>query len=436
MASVAISIDDGNQPPQIDTEDKRSRAARWIDKWTDRHIFLLDIIGGNGRPTTKWGTAWKYFCWTMFFLCGPCWGVRNILIPCKDYEPCEGANIDIMSRVGWPVAYFFGAIACITQGVRQNHPEKVKLIESKTIVVNRGTFARLARAVAAGVALGTPLTMMWGALPFSKSYGKIAEYHESDSGKRIAATLLQFVFAFGNGVFLASFFGGIGHAIKWLGVTRKVITRFADEVLAVASKVVGELEACPDAVEVVQVGAGAGSSTAISMSAVEVGTTNPKQIEAQKKIKQSFESAWRMVQATNHIFAMPLSYIFVMTLGAAAYFWYGALVENELKLIFWCVLMTLIPIALLLWVGSLGDAYLNARATLLRPDTSMNLLKVLGRDQAAVFAVSLQRTQLGFDLVNITVTSNRVLYARPKNYCRAYIFFFRWPQWVSFFAHL
>ena len=306
----------------------------------------------------------------------------------------------------------------------------MKLIESKTIVVNRGTFARIARTVAAGVALGTPLTMMWGALPFSKSYGKIAEYHESDSGKRIAATLLQFVFAFGNGVFLASFFGGIGHAIKWLGVTRKVITRFADEVLAVASKVVSELEACPDAVEVVQVGAGAGSSTAISMSAVEVGTTNPKQVEAQKKIKQSFESAWRMVQATNHIFAMPLSYIFVMTLGAAAYFWYGALVENELtRWIFWCVLMTLIPIALLLWVGSLGDAYLNARATLLRPDTSMNLLKVLGRDQAAVFAVSLQRTQLGFDLVNITVTSNRVLYARPRN-CRA--FFFVGRQWVSF----
>ena len=107
--------------------------------------------------------------------------------------------------------------------------------------------------------------------------------------------------------------------------------------------------------------------------------------------------------------ALPLSFIFVMCLSGATNMWYEAATGNH-KGVGFATMFTLIAIALLLWVSTIGDEYLNARASLLRPDTSMNLQKVLGRDQAQVFAMSLQRTQLGFDLVNVTVTSHRVLY--------------------------
>ena len=50
------------------------------------------------------------------------------------------------------------------------------------------------------------------------------------------------------------------------------------------------------------------------------------------------------------------------------------------------------------------------RSSTVEPDGKAQLLRVLGRDEAAVLAASLQRTQLGFALVNVIVTSQRVLY--------------------------
>ena len=66
--------------------------------------------------------------------------------------------------------------------------------------------------------------------------------------------------------------------------------------------------------------------------------------------------------------------------------------------------------ALLVWVSAPGDAFLHAQASLLRPDLSLGLVKALGPHNHAVFARSLRGTRLGFELVNVVVSSSRVLW--------------------------
>ncbi len=74
------------------------------------------------------------------------------------------------------------------------------------------------------------------------------------------------------------------------------------------------------------------------------------------------------------------------------------------------VINTVLPIFMLMWASTVGDAYWNVRASLLRPDVSLSLLETIGRDEQVVFARALERTQMGLEIVNVTVTTNKVLY--------------------------
>ena len=76
----------------------------------------------------------------------------------------------------------------------------------------------------------------------------------------------------------------------------------------------------------------------------------------------------------------------------------------------WSLLIFLISIAILVWVSTPGDEFQHAQASLLRPDTSLGLMKALGPHGHAVFAQSLRGTRLGFELVNVVVSTSRVLY--------------------------
>ena len=69
---------------------------------------------------------------------------------------------------------------------------------------------------------------------------------------------------------------------------------------------------------------------------------------------------------------------------------------------------------LLVWAATAGDAFWLARAALLAPDVSMGLARALGLGEQAVFARALGRTQLGLDIVNVTVTTNKPV-AVPRN---------------------
>ena len=78
--------------------------------------------------------------------------------------------------------------------------------------------------------------------------------------------------------------------------------------------------------------------------------------------------------------------------------------------VIWPVILFFFSIAILVWVSAPGDAFLHAQASLLRPDTSLGLMKALGPHGYAVFAQSLRNTQLGFEIVNVVVCTSRVLY--------------------------
>ena len=115
-----------------------------------------------------------------------------------------------------------------------------------------------------------------------------------------------------------------------------------------------------------------------------------------------------MSEACNEIFAMPLSFIFVIFLSLSGQNWYEVIIEGESKGIIFASVCTVTTLLLLIFASQPGDAYWDARASLLRPDISMGLLQALGRDEQAVFMRSLERTQLGLDIVNVKITTNKV----------------------------
>ena len=288
MATIAIRIDDD--------EPDRKEHTSCIDRWTDKGLALLTFFGGNGRAKSKAGVAWKYIARILAVLAGPTDTVTKLLDPCEEESCADSNNFDDLYV--WPALFIFLNFALILIGVRRNKPENNQLIFDER-VVNRGRVARTIRTVLVVIAVGQVLSIPLGAVEF----GKYSDM--KDAGKRVAATILNSMSEIGFMCMLANFFDGIGNAGAWLRATRKVVTRFANEVQA-ASDAANDLVPCPAAVEVMPIGenAGVGGAVAVSaeVSAVEIGTANDKQLAAQAKIKSSFGAAWRMVQTTNRIF--------------------------------------------------------------------------------------------------------------------------------------
>ena len=102
--------------------------------------------------------------------------------------------------------------------------------------------------------------------------------------------------------------------------------------------------------------------------------------------------------------------MFVTSQIAGACLWYFIVSSGTYTL---ALLATMIPsmgMLLLMWVSRAGDTYIDARDSLLRPDVALGLAKAVGPMEQSVFSRHMERTQLGFALVNVTVTTNRVLY--------------------------
>ena len=131
---------------------------------------------------------------------------------------------------------------------------------------------------------------------------------------------------------------------------------------------------------------------------------------AQAKLKRAFETAWTVNLACNKIFAIPLSFMFCACFVAAAPMWYLVVVSEVNYLLPQATIIPVMALILLIFTSTAGDAYVDARDSLLRPDVSLGLAKHAGLNEAAVFAGALQRTTLGFKIVNVTVTTHRVLH--------------------------
>ena len=112
----------------------------------------------------------------------------------------------------------------------------------------------------------------------------------------------------------------------------------------------------------------------------------------------------------NDIVALPLSILFIAFLAFNVMAFYMIFVHDKTRLALMFSFGVATMLVLLMVAATVGDAYWAARATLLRPDLSLGLLEAIGRDEQIVFARSLRETQLGLDIVNVCVTTNKVLY--------------------------
>ena len=200
-------------------------------------------------------------------------------------------------------------------------------------------------------------------------------------------------------------------------LTKKELQRFTDDVYAVAASAAANVNpgtgrllpmAQATAVEVVAVDDGA-SSAAMTAVANANCVVAEKQIVAEAKVKRSFENAWEMSRRTNRIFAMPLSVIFLVFFGFAVMSGYFVIAEGETGPLGFMIVCGVTAVVILMWASTAGDAYLDARACLLRPYVVMGLVKAIGPAETAAFTRSLERTSLGLDIVNVTITTHKVL---------------------------
>ena len=65
-------------------------------------------------------------------------------------------------------------------------------------------------------------------------------------------------------------------------------------------------------------------------------------------------------------------------------------------------------------------------------DVSLGLLKSMGRDEQVVFARTLERTQLGMNIVNVTPVQNNLLHSHFSSCMQGIAQ--RWPSWVLIVA--
>ena len=217
----------------------------------------------------------------------------------------------------------------------------------------------------------------------------------------------------------ANIFDSSLNALDWIGATRTSINRFADTVHSVAAG--GIVKTMPTAGTAVSVqggddGLALASATATPVQQMAVDNFDPRmrflqnQLDARTRINDAFETAWHINLATNEIFALPLSSIFVMSLLLGASLTY-VMVSNELwNLVALAAMFPSMALVLLVFVSTAGDDYVNARLSLLRPDVTLKLAAAIGMGEHALFANSLRSTQLGFEIVNVNVYTQRVLY--------------------------
>ena len=73
---------------------------------------------------------------------------------------------------------------------------------------------------------------------------------------------------------------------------------------------------------------------------------------------------------------------------AATCLWYMVIGNGLYGVVGLASMCTATPLVLLMVVATVGDAYVDARAALLRPDVSVRLAKNAGMNEAAIFAQS------------------------------------------------
>ena len=272
--------------------------------------------------------------------------------------------------------------------------------------VGRGTFARVITLAGSLFVIFTLFGMVGDAMPGGKDMKRIS--NDDDLIKKGLTSTVMFLQVFRkacHALLMASTFTAIVNAGIWLRGLRKMFKLFADEIHAVASS--------SDKVDL-EAGASAGGGGETRIVDGKDDFVEPSfasaQIAAQNTVKHSFEKIWDLSEAVNEIFQLPLSAMFVMLLTGIVGAWHEAITEGKEGSAGFGSFLLVIGVTMLFWVSTAGDAYWKARTKLLRPDISLGLATAIGREEAGIFARSLERTQLGFDIVSVTITTHKVLY--------------------------
>ena len=197
----------------------------------------------------------------------------------------------------------------------------------------------------------------------------------------LLATVLSVIKNMTFPVFFAAMFDATFRAAMWMRAARLALQRFKNDVRGVAY-------------------------TALDPEMQQNADDRPG-----AKVYRSFDRARNMVETTNAIFAVPLSCFSVcLLLGGVGMTGYSYFVQDNDASLPFLFVMPVFLVSLLVFVATVGDEFLSARANLLYPDVAGGLLRAIGESEQKAFANALNTTQLGIKIVQVTITSQKVLY--------------------------
>ena len=311
-------------------------------------------------------------------------------------------------------------------GKRSTTPERSALLH-KEYSADLSTLARVRGA--AGICLGllvvltVPINMIGGRL----NSGPTGVWGPNAPPKHLQLPIVlnSIFFGIGFGVFMASMIDATFKSGQWMRAARLTLRRFkadvegaAEEALDLELQSVATTTAPPPAN-----GAGATTATAaatadgviaipIPATALVNDTLLRRQVLARTKINRAFNRVKAIARETNHVFSFPLSAFFCVLVSAAGIFWYLVVTredDNEGALLGAFVCPT-VAFVLLVCAATVGDEFLTARAALLYPDVGIGLVKSIGDRESVAFTHALEKTNIGLELVHVTITSYKVLY--------------------------
>lgn len=455
-------------------ERRRQVSARGLSgpcaRWIAHGSAFLTLVAGNGTPASTIGRVWQCLARMLILAMTPMLIIQEELWPCSGKHPCNSP-----SALLFAVPMFFGMFAVIIIGIRVEYQKNIRMIQHARSVCysleagGGGSVSSGARSFIDGrittlravVALLLVLMTIGSSIPLgvSNTFGRLLNDRGlKERGLLVPVVVLSRASFVGFMALTAAAFDAIINAGMWLGTVRYMIKQFTAEVCEVARGCAGvDLEAGVTNKNVYANGFTSSSDNIDNNNTNEntinkgeqhaSGDSQNKDLDdfvdntkvqkqtpsfphsdyrhsnrrsvAEARITHAFENAWNISSATNDLFAMPLSCIFLVFLSLAAIGWWMVFKFGTKGTVVFAIrpsapvfaaVCTAISILLLMWASTAGDAWWHARDTLLRPDISLRLSKVIGHQEQKVFARSLERTQLGLDIVNVPVTTNKVLY--------------------------
>ena len=415
MATIAIGsrIDDDESPPQTFDEEPPPPPTCW-GRAIVRGSLFLSTFAGNGHPSSKFGFAWQKFTRIILFLLAPTVTALELMWPCWGDSDGDGVldppdmACDAPPFYTWILPIFGGALAIVMIGIRVHTPESVKLLRTHKRVTAGHTYTYI-EVIRAFIAL-MGIMLMLSTINDGTRERALSDPKLKAKGTTTAVVVLSTIGGVGFPILAVAAFDAVFCAAQWLNLTTKVFRRFADDVCAVATQAAVKVDLEAGRVLPIAVALSdddnddSVTATAPPLMAPEA----EKIIVAQARVKRSFEKAWEMSLAVNRIFAMPLSVIFLVFFGFTVMGAYFVVIKGEHNMIGFVAICGGTSMAILMWASTAGDAFTMARQCLLRPDVCMGLLKAIGPVEQATFTRALERTSLGLDIVNVTITTQKV----------------------------